>query len=130
MSADGTYSFLYAGLTGPGFGILSVENGDLIGSDFMNGKYVGTAKQLPNGGVSVSIRMDIPVGVSLVDGTGAEPMPYSRHLWHEFPPGAFGDGSPQLLRMENNTTIQASVYRIHDRFRPSARGFTVELPTE
>ena len=41
-SLDGTYGFVYCGATGLEIGVIVVNSGDVVGSDFSGGRYTGT----------------------------------------------------------------------------------------
>lgn len=127
MAIDGTYGFVYCGKMGPGFGVFTIEAGQVHGTDSGGVKYKGTAKRASDGGIEVHIQLTVPTGVSLVDGTNAEAMSFARHIDQVFPDG-FGNGEPQKLKNENDTIIHVMIQRIEDRFSPSADSFTVNLP--
>lgn len=112
---------------GPGFGVLTIEAGQVHGTDIGGAKYKGTAKPAGNGGIQIDIQLTVPPGVSLVDGTNAEAMSYARHISQVFPDG-FGNGEPQELLNENGTITYVMIQRIADIFSPAANGFTVDLP--
>ena len=96
MSIDGTYSFVYSGAIGLGFGCIKITSGVVRGWDMGGGRYVGTAKENADGTISIDVGFHVRAHVPLVQGTAAKELPYERRIAGTFPP-RFGDGAPVSL---------------------------------
>ena len=81
VQIDGTYGFVYCGVNGIGIGALVVEGGKVQGHDYAGGSYTGTAASLLNG-IDVDLKMVVPAGGELVQGTAAQEIPYERQIKH------------------------------------------------
>jgi hypothetical protein len=127
MALDGTYVFLYCGNHGPGVGVFNVKNGTVVGSDFVGGRYRGTATEdAASGKITMDIAFDVAPGITLVQGTSAQDAPYSRHIKEIFPAN-FGDGIPLTFNIPPGS-VTAMIKRMPDEFEPAAfQGFTFQI---
>ena len=124
MSIDGTYGFVYCGVNGLGVGLFVIENGRLIGSDYMGAKYEGTATEKRDGSIAIDISFEVPPGVIFVQGTSPQDLPHRRQISQTFPP-AFGDGVPQAVASPPGT-VTLMIKRVEDSFRDQAiNGFRI-----
>lgn len=129
MQIDGTYAFVYSGADGMGFGVFTVKGGQVQGCDFVGAKYNGTAMVQPDGSIEGDIVMQVPAGVTLVQGTAAQDLPYQRRIKHRFP-AQFGDGEPVRVDTPPGQVIMM-VKRVLDDFAPAAtKGFHIQIPSQ
>jgi hypothetical protein len=126
MAIDGTYGFVYCGATGLGIGVFTVQNDALEGSDYGGSRYIGTAKEASDGRILLSFHLEVPAGVTLVQGTAPQEFPHSKRITQTLPPN-FGDGKPQELQLPPGT-VTAMIKRVSDDFAPAAAsGFTIHI---
>ena len=121
---DGTYGFVYCGFEGPGMGIFRLENSRLVGADFAGSRYRGqVAIDEATGEIDLSFDMTVPPGVSLVQGTSAQNIPYTKRGRVKVPP-AFGDGEPfQIFVAPGPVTMM--VKRIPEEYKVRVRCLAV-----
>src|ERR1700680_4715621 len=93
MALDGTYGIVYAGHLAVGIGIFVVKDGKFLGSDAANVQYEGTIVEEKDGSLRLNLKMHVPAGVWLVQGTSEQPEPYTKVVAVEMPAN-FGDGRP------------------------------------
>ena len=126
MAIDGTYGFVYCGANGVGLGVFTVNAGRLQGRDYANFEYDGSAKEASDGSIDVDLRMKVPAGGVLVQGTSPQETPHERHISHRFTSG-FGDGTPiEVSALPGTVTVM--IKRIPDEFaRAATDGFSVQI---
>jgi hypothetical protein len=112
MGIDGTYGFVYCGNQGLGIGLFLVEGQRVEGRDFAGGRYHGSVIQDENGNIHLDVKMLVPEGVVLAQGTAPQDLPHTRQIRWTFPP-AFGDGKPQEVDFVGPVTVM--VKRIPDQ---------------
>src|SRR5262245_28795162 len=126
MALDGTYGWVYCGAIGIGIGVFTVTGGGVKGRDYAGGKYGGTAKERPDGTISLTLAFEVQPGVALVTATAAQEVPYTRDIKAELPPN-FGDGAPQEIAAPPGA-VTVMIKRIADDFAPAAtQGFTMAI---
>lgn len=126
IAIDETYGFVYCGANGLGFGVFTVTDGRLEGRDMGNLEYIGTATEAADGWIEIDLKLKVPAGAPLVQGTSPQALPHERHTKHRFPSG-FGDGKPHELDAPPGT-VTAMIKRIPDEFARAARdGFSIQI---
>jgi hypothetical protein len=127
MSLDGTYGFVYCGVTGLGIGVIVVSGSAIVGSDYSGGRYLGTLIENEAGDVEFSVDFHVAAGTTVVQGTAEQDIPYVRPLRHVFGPRTFGDEAPfQISVPPGEVTVMMK--QIPDEFAPAAtNGFTIEI---
>ena len=85
MAIDGTYAVAYCGSIGLGVAMLKVDNGEVIGHDYVGSVIAGIATELLNGEIDLDVSMLVQPGAHLVVGTSAQDLPYTRGIKHQFP---------------------------------------------
>jgi hypothetical protein len=93
MAIDGFYSIQFGGTAGAGIGILALQNDKVIGVDVGGVAYDGTASLTPGGDIGVSITLDIPPGVTLVQGV-VKPHQWQLPINVLVPEASLGNGQP------------------------------------
>jgi hypothetical protein len=93
MSIDGTYGFVYCGANDLGYGVFTVLDGKVTGTDCGRGRYTGTATEDAQGNIIVEYSFVVAPGMTLVQGIAAQDVPYTKTVTDKFPP-LFGDGEP------------------------------------
>lgn len=93
MSIDGTYGFVYCGAEDIGIGVFTVKSGAVVGRDIGGATYSGAAVENADGSISMKLAFDVPAGVTLVQGTSPQELPYTKIIEETYPP-LFGDGKP------------------------------------
>jgi len=93
MSIDGTYGFVYCGANDIGFGVFTVQDGRVSGTDCGHGRYTGTATEDAQGNIVVEYSFEVPPGSTLVQGVTPQDISYKKTVTDTFPP-LFGDGRP------------------------------------
>jgi hypothetical protein len=127
MSLDGTYGFVYCGITGLGIGVIVVNEGAIVGSDYSGGRYSGTLIEDEAGDFKFSVDFLVAPGTTVVQGTAEQDVPYVRPLRHVFRPGTFGDGTPFKISVPPGE-VTVMMKQIPDAFAPAAtNGFTIEI---
>jgi hypothetical protein len=96
MAIDGTYGFVYSGANGIGIGVFAISDGRIVGSDFVGGRYTGSATEQADGRIAVELTFDVRPGMMLVEGTSPQDVPHSRRITHLFS-ADFGDGVPEIV---------------------------------
>ena len=112
MWIDGAYSVVYGGEIGQGVAIIRIANGLVEGSDFVGGKYHGTATVDIAGNIDLDISITVPLQVLLVQGTSSQDVPHTRLIKHKFP-RLFGDGKPQTIVVPPGT-VTVMIKRLPD----------------
>ena len=126
MALDGTYGWVYCGAIGLGIGVFTVTGGQIEGRDYAGGKYSGTAKERPDGRITIALTFEVQPGVALVQGTAPQDVARTLPIDVELPPN-FGDGEPQKITVPPGV-VTVMVKRLPDHFAPAAtQGFTMEL---
>jgi hypothetical protein len=87
VAIDGTYAVAYCGSIGLGVAMLKVDNGQVIGHDYVGSVIAGIATELPNGEIDLDVSMLVQSGAHLVVGTSAQDLPYARGHQTPIPPG-------------------------------------------
>jgi hypothetical protein len=118
LSTDGTYGFVYCGASGLGIGVFTVRSGAVVGRDCSGASYHGTASDQPDGTIDLYVKMTIPPGISLVQGTSPKDEPHRRELVHRYP-ALFGDGQP-IEVATGPGAITVIIKRISDGFASAA----------
>jgi hypothetical protein len=122
----GTYAVAYCGSIGLGVAMLKVDNGQVIGRDYVGSAIAGIATELPDGEIDLDVSMLVQPGAHLVVGTSAQDLPYACGIKHRFPP-EFGDGAPQTVLLTPGT-MTVMVKRSADNWAPAAtKGFSIQL---
>ena len=93
MIAPQTYSFVFSGETGQGFGVLHITGKSAFAVDQTNVKYRGSAIETEDGGIQVDMIASIPAGVNLVSGAAEQEIDTSRPISHKFD-SELGNGKP------------------------------------
>lgn len=93
MGIDGTYGFVYCGAEDIGIGVFIVREGSVTGRDYGGGAYHGTAAENSDGTIDLRLSFQVPAGVTLVQGTTAQEIPYTKIIEGTYP-ALFGDGTP------------------------------------
>jgi hypothetical protein len=108
---------------GLGIGVFTVTGEKVEERDYAGGKYSGTAKERPDGRITLALAFEVQPGVALVQGSVAQELPYTRH----FNTADFGDGAPQKVAIPPGV-VTVMIKRITDDFAPAAtEGFTVAV---
>jgi hypothetical protein len=124
MGVDGTYGFVYCGNRGLGMGVFSINGEHVVGRDLAGSTYGGTAVKDADGNIVLDVQMQIPAGVTLVQGTAPQDIPHARQICWTFPP-AFGDGEPQMVEFAGPVTVMLK--RIPDEYAELVKsGYTHE----
>jgi len=125
MALDGTYGVVYCGADGLGLGVFNVKNGSVVGSDYVGGRYHGTAMEdVASSEIALDLLFSVPPGVVLVQGTAPQDVPHSRRI-KQILPADFGDGAPVKFDTPPGI-VTAMIKRIPDGFEPAAfYGFTL-----
>jgi len=123
MVADGIYGFVYTADTGVGIGAFKLSGGKLVGSDGAIG-YDGIVTEDPGTGrLKLDLKMHVPAGVSLVQGTSPQSEPYTKHVSVETPPN-FGGGEPvKMILAPGPVTVMFK--RVSDDYERYIHGFVV-----
>ena len=126
---NGTYSFVYSGELGVGIGVFHIVDSQFVGASLAGGSYKGRAVvDEETGEIELSLNMEVPAGVSLVQGTGPQEMTYTKAVGIKAPAN-FGDGKPFEIYIAPGP-VTLMVKRIPDDWAPLAYGMTVQiLPT-
>jgi hypothetical protein len=127
MSLEGTYGFVYCGITGLGIGVIVVNGGTIVGSDFSGGRYTGTLIEDGAGNLEFNVDFLVAAGTTVVQGSAEQDIPHVRPLRHIFRPGTFGDGVPFRISVPPGE-VTLMMKQIPDEFAPAAaNGFTIEI---
>jgi hypothetical protein len=127
MALDGTYGFVYCGDIGLGLGVFTVTGGEVKGRDYAGGKYSGTAKEGPDGTITLALAFEVQPGIRLVQGTAPQDLPHTRQISTRLPPG-FGDGEPKEIEVPPGV-VTLMIKRIGEEYAPVAtEGITVTWP--
>ena len=87
-------------------------------------RYSGTVTELPDGRLDVALRMTVPPGAVLVQGTSPQDATHERSVRHVFPAN-FGNGEPEVSKSPPGI-VRVMVQRIPDEFASAAvNGFTL-----
>lgn len=93
MSFDGFYSINFRGAADWGIGMLAVHNGKVTGVDVGGVTYDGSAASTPGGNIGVSLVLNVPAGVALVQGI-SKPQPWQLPINVSVPEQSLGNGQP------------------------------------
>lgn len=93
MNSSQTYSFVFSGPNGQGFGVLHIEGDKAFAADQTNIMYVGKAIELADGSIKIDMTASIPAGVNLVTGASEQDLPMARPISHTFTKDHF-NGEP------------------------------------
>jgi hypothetical protein len=125
VTINGVYGFVYSGANGLGIGVFRVHDTQVIGHDYAGVVYRGAATPQADGSIDLDLRMQVPAGVELVQGTSGQEIPYQRQIKHRCPP-AFGDGEPMRISGSPGEII-VMIKRVPDEFEGAATGgFTMQ----
>lgn len=123
---NGTYSFVYSGVAGVGFGIFRITNSELVGVDFSGSRYSGqVVEDVVTGEIDLSFSMTVPVGVALVQGTSPQDLPYTKSASVKVPRN-FGDGKPFEMQFAPGP-VTLMVRQISDDYAPYADGVVINI---
>jgi hypothetical protein len=118
----GKYQFVYCSFIDLGIGWFEVsDDGKFLGGDSGGAVYKGTAKEDADRWITLDLSMEIPAGITLVEGSSAQDAPHGRGL-HAYLPPMFGDGSPQEMQGGGGGTVTMMVKRMRDDFQPPPLG--------
>ena len=93
MSIEGTYGFVYGAANGLGVGVFKIEGQKFDGVDYVGGQYSGTAHENDDGTIAPEIEFDVKPGMTLVQGTAPQDLPYRRRIAQNLAAGS-GYGRP------------------------------------
>ena len=136
---NGTYTMVYSGAIGLGFGVFTVVEGKLTGHDCGGGKYSGTVTEdAATNNLTIEFDLFIPRGLSLVQGTSPLEFDATKRVTANLPP-KFGDGRPVDVVVPPGIVTDISQTRTTgatDIGRPRVSGFigstgepaTVDVP--
>ena len=93
---NGIYQINYRGAAGLGTGLLLFRNGVVAGADMLGGTYDGTYS-VDGKTMTLKIKMVVPPGVSLVQGTLPQSTEYSIEFVVSAPVSALENSQPVLL---------------------------------
>jgi hypothetical protein len=123
---DGTYGFVYCGHIGVGMGVFTIADSDLVGVDFAGARYRGrVTPDKKTGLVDLSFEMAVPPGISLVQGTSPQELPYTKKASVKVAPN-FADGKPFEVYVAPGP-VTMMVRRIPDDYAYLAGGFTLTI---
>jgi hypothetical protein len=119
---NGTYGFVYCGLTGVGIGAFTTKDGVLNGCD-AGCEYTGSVSvDAATGDYIIDFVQHTPAGIELVQGVEALPWPSDRPRQIRLPPDF--DGKPLSLALPPGS-VTVIFKRMPDTAAPFARGFTI-----
>ena len=97
MNLNGVYSVVASAMAGSSLGVIEIRAGQIRGNDNAGAQYSGTAAQLDDGSVAMSIAMETPPGVFHI-WSGADTETFqSRQIALTLPKASFEDGQPYEL---------------------------------
>jgi hypothetical protein len=82
------------------------------------------ASAFADGNIVLDVQMQIPAGVTLVQGTAPQDIPHARQICWTFPP-AFGDGEPQMVEFAGPVTVMLK--RIPDEYADRATSELIDF---
>jgi hypothetical protein len=95
----GIYTMTYRGTTGDwGMGMLVLRKGTVVGADALGFLYDGRYIELPDSLV-LEISLTVPPGVTLVQGTPAQPKAYTVPFNATIPKAAIEASTPVLVQL-------------------------------
>jgi hypothetical protein len=95
---DGIYSITFRGRTDWGMGMLLIQSGIITGAD--SGGVLYDGKYIDNGdSVALDVKMTVPPGATLVQGTPARSTAYTIPIQENVPKSALAAGTPVLLNL-------------------------------
>jgi hypothetical protein len=125
IEMNGTFGFVYCGAAGVGIGVFTVSGVTLKGTDASGVHYRGSVVEQADGRLLVDMKMTVPVGVCLVQGTSPQEVPHERHFRHVFP-AHFGDGEP--IRLEGQPgPLNLMIRRVTDEWATAIEGSRFQL---
>lgn len=129
MELDGTYSFIYAGMTGLGMGVFTVHGDQLRGMDIGRGQYWGTIVAGDTADhVKIDITMLVPFGGILVMGTAPADINQFRNWSREIPREVFTNGEFFEMFVEPGM-LRLMIQRVSDDWAPVLdNGWALNLP--
>jgi len=95
---DGIYIMSYRGAIGWGLGMLLLRRGIVTGADMLGGLYDGCYEERPDDLV-FDLKMTVPAGVILVQGTRPQPKPYDVPFNAVVPKRAIETHEPVLVQL-------------------------------
>jgi hypothetical protein len=95
---DGIYSITFRGRADWGLGVIILQHGLITGADAAGVLYDGSYLERDSN-VEVKLTMTVPPGVTLVQGTAAQPKTYSISTEVTIPKTAIAEGRPTLLQL-------------------------------
>jgi hypothetical protein len=93
---DGIYAMNFRGAVGWGMGLLELRHGIVAGADVLGVTYDGTYSETEQE-IRLDLRLTIPPGVSLVQGTAPRPIEYSVPFQATIPKNAIATSEPILV---------------------------------
>jgi hypothetical protein len=96
--ADGIYTMTFRGAVGWGTGMLVLRKGTVTGADAGGALYDGVYEEKPND-IFLDLKMHVPAGVVLVQGTPPRPTPYEVPFKATVPKAAIENSSPVLVQL-------------------------------
>ena len=97
---DGIYSITFRGAADWGMGLLILQRGVVTGADAGGAQYDGTYRE-ENSSVAIDITMTVPPGVTLVQGTPAQPTSYTIPIVASLQRNVLDSNQPVTLDMPN-----------------------------
>jgi hypothetical protein len=108
---DGIYTMTYRGAISWGIGVLVLRRGTVTGADAAGGLYDGRyVEQADN--VVLEMKMTVPAGMELVQGTPPQPKPYEVPFNATIPKRAIETSEPVLVPLPPGPCTAAAFYSI------------------
>lgn len=95
---NGIYSIAFRGQADWGLGLLVLQNGIITGADVGGVTYDGTYKDLGSA-LTVDLKITVPPGARLVQGTPPRPVPYDVKFKETLPKDVLSSGASVTLNM-------------------------------
>jgi len=119
---EGTYGFVYCGVSGLGMGVFTIKGEQFIGVDSGGVNYDGIAQEQEDGSIALDVKLNVPPELETAQSRASQGMPHTRRFVTTLPP-AFGDGKPQeISSMPGNITVMIRQVRddfLHPDVRPT-----------
>jgi hypothetical protein len=98
MVMDGMYSMHFRGAADWGMGMLILQRGQITGADFSGALYDGSYR-VEGSEIEVRMTMTVPPGVTLVQGTPAQPTKYEVPIYLRIPISILETQQPVLMQL-------------------------------
>lgn len=95
---DGIYSITFRGAADWGIGLLILQNGVITGVDVGGVQYDGVFSEEASS-IKIDLTLTVPPGVSLVQGTPAQPTEFTVSISDSLPVSALDSNQPVTLKM-------------------------------